>query len=150
MIYEGIFDNDGEGVDRFVKFTQLIKKLTSKRHFLDALKDIVKLIEEDGAQEIKYMEPNNNYVRIMEAIDDDTQEKFIIINFFIYSRNKQWENFIIRYDNKIGEPIKLNSTQNWERSFVRLERNFITVLDMRIYTLPDSWLEFVELIKNRL
>ena len=150
IIIESIFDDDSEKkLDQYVNFSHGIKKLTTKSLFERTVNDLVKSIKKDGAEKIKYMEPDKNYLRIVNAIDRDTGKSFILVNFFIYEGDHEWKNYILRYNPELYEPIGVNIVAKWRTEFMRIERNFIELAKIDIYTLPDNWIEFTKYIQEK-
>jgi hypothetical protein len=149
-ILEGIFDEEDnvKKLDKNVNFSSWIKKLTNSHTFEKSSKDFIKEIVKDGAKRINRisMEFNEgNYVRVMKAIDKDTNEEFTRIDIFIYEGNKRWKDHILHNQ---SEKITVNIIGNWMVDFIRMETSFIEKIEHEIYTLPDNWIGFIKFIEK--
>ena len=149
-ILEGIFDEEDNvrKLDKNVNFSSWIKKLTNPHTFEKSSKDFIKEIIKDGAKKTSWtsMEYNEgNYVRVMKAIDKDTNEEFIRIDIFIYEGHKRWKDHILHNESK---KVSVNILSNWMVDFIRMEANFIEWIECQLYTLPDDWTDFIKFIKK--
>lgn len=149
-ILEGIFDEEDNvrKLDKTVNFTRWIKKLTNPNSFEKSSKDFIKEIVKDGAKRTRWtsMEfDEGNYVRVMKAIDKDTNEEFIRIDIFIYEGNKRWKDHILHNESK---KVRVDIIGNWIVDFIRMETSFIERIEYEMYTLPNDWIDFIKFIKK--
>lgn len=149
-ILEGIFDekDNVKKLDRNVNFSSWIKKLTNPNTFEKSSKDFIKEIVKDGAKKtclISMEYDEGNYVRVMNAIDQDTGEEFTRVDIFIYEGHKRWKDHILHNQ---SEKINVNIIGNWMVDYIRMEASFIEKIEYEIYTLPDNWIDFIKFIEK--